>query len=51
MPIMTKIYQSAGGAGGMPGGMPDMSAGGMGGMPDMGGAAGGAAGPKVEEVD
>merc|ERR1711998_20659 len=37
-PIMQKLYQSAGGAGGMPGGMPDMS----GGMPggDMG--AGGA---------
>ena len=37
-----------GGAGGMPGGMPDM--GGAGGMPDMGGA-GGAGGPTVEEVD
>ena len=36
------------GAGGMPGGMPDM--GGAGGMPDMGGA-GGAGGPTVEEVD
>ena len=53
-PIMTKMYQGAGGApGGMPGGMPDMS--GMGGMPDMsgmGGAGGAAAGgPKVEEVD
>merc|ERR1712234_86744 len=34
-PIITKLYQ---GAGGMPGGMPDM--GGMGGMPDMGGAPG-----------
>ncbi len=33
------------GAGGMPGGMPDM--GGAGGMPDMGGAGG----PTVEEVD
>jgi L1 cell adhesion molecule like protein len=44
-PIMMKVYQ-AGGAGGMPGGMPDM--GGMGGdMPDMSGAAG----PGVEEVD
>jgi len=46
-PIMQKMYAGAGGAGGMPGGMPD-----MGGMPGMGG--GGAAssgGPKVEEVD
>jgi|UniRef100_A0A7S4G8H6 L1 cell adhesion molecule like protein len=45
-PIMTKMYQSAGGA---PGGMPDMS--GMGGMPGMGGDAGAGGGPKVEEVD
>jgi heat shock 70kDa protein 1/2/6/8 len=59
-PIMTKMYQGAGGAGGMPGGMP------QGGMPDMsgfggagfGGAGAGAgpsaassSGPKVEEVD
>jgi L1 cell adhesion molecule like protein len=45
-PIMTKLYQSAGGAGGMPGGMPggDMPGGGMPGD----GAAGG---PTVEEVD
>jgi len=46
-PIISKLYQDAGGAGGMPGG--------MGGMPDMGGAGGGAppagAGPKIEEVD
>ena len=47
-PIMTKLYQQGGapGAGGMPGGMPDMSG--------MGGAGAGAApasGPKVEEVD
>ncbi len=41
-PIISKMYQ--GGAGGMPGGMPDM--GGMG-----GGAGAGAGGPKVEEVD
>jgi len=41
-PIMTKLYQSAGGA---PGGMP-----GEGGMPDMG-APGAGAGPTVEEVD
>merc|ERR1712226_1600861 len=43
-PIMMKVYQAAGGAGGMPGG----------GMPDMGGATGGgggAGGPTVEEVD
>jgi len=47
-PVMTKMYQGAGGA---PGGMPDM--GGMGGMPGMGGdaGAGAGAGPKVEEVD
>merc|ERR1712106_550896 len=51
-PIITKLYQ---GAGGMPGGMPDM--GGMGGgMPCAGGAPGGGAGaggagPTIEEVD
>merc|ERR1712183_714016 len=48
-PIITKLYQGAGGAGGMPdmGGMP-------GGMPGAGGApSGGAggAGPTIEEVD
>merc|ERR1712130_713 len=49
-PIMTKMYQQAGGAGGMPGGMPggfDPS--------QFGGAAGGAAPgagePKVEDID
>ncbi|KAK9812942.1 hypothetical protein WJX72_006109 [[Myrmecia] bisecta] len=45
-PIISKMYQGAGGAG-----MPDMGAGGM---PDMGGAgpAGGTGpGPKIEEVD
>lgn len=51
-PIIMKIYQAGGGAGGMPGG--------MGGMPDFGGAAdepassgssGASSGPKVEEVD
>jgi L1 cell adhesion molecule like protein len=48
-PIISKLYQDAGGAGGMPGG--------MGGMPDMGGMGGGGgappagAGPKIEEVD
>ena len=42
-PIITKMYQGAGGApGGMPGGMPD-----MGGAPDQGGSGG----PKIEEVD
>merc|ERR1711883_40611 len=42
-PIITKLYQSAGGA---PGGMPD-----MGGMPGAGGAPGAGSGPTVEEVD
>ena len=41
-PIISKMYQ---GAGGMPGGMPDM--GGMGGDP----ATAGRGGPTVEEVD
>jgi len=49
-PIITKLYQ---GAGGMPEGMPDM--GGMGGgMPGAGGAStggAGGAGPTIEEVD
>nr|ASB34118.1 heat shock protein 70 [Eurytemora pacifica] len=44
-PIITKLYQ---GAGGMPGGMPDM--GGMGGAADAPSSAGGA-GPTIEEVD
>ncbi|KAK9918269.1 hypothetical protein WJX75_002754 [Coccomyxa subellipsoidea] len=47
-PIISKMYQGAGGAEGMPGGMP-------GGMPDMSGASAGGAssgpGPKIEEVD
>ena len=44
-PIITKLYQ--GGAGGAPGGMPD-----MGGAAAGGAAAGGSgAGPKIEEVD
>jgi len=42
-PIMMKVYQAAGGEGGMPGGMP----GGGDGMP----AGAGAGGPTVEEVD
>jgi len=43
-PIMTKLYQQAGGAGagGMPGGA---------GMPGAGGAGSGSSGPTVEEVD
>jgi len=45
-PIITKLYQSAGGA---PGGMPDM--GGMGGMPEASGATSGGSGPTIEEVD
>jgi len=46
-PIITKLYQDAGGAGGMPGGMPD-----MGGMPGGDAASGsGGAGPTIEEVD
>merc|ERR1711967_29820 len=44
-PIMSKMYQ-AGGAGGMPGGMPDM--GGAGAPPPSEGAS---SGPKIEEVD
>ena len=50
-PIITKLYQGAGGAGGMPdmGGMGGMP----GGMPGAGGAPSGAggAGPTIEEVD
>merc|ERR1711931_170321 len=44
-PIITKLYQ---GAGGMPGGMPDM--GGMGGAGPTGGNSAGGAGPTIEEV-
>jgi len=45
-PIMMKVYQAAGGGGGMPeGGMPG------GGFGGGGGAPGGASGPTVEEVD
>jgi L1 cell adhesion molecule like protein len=66
-PIMSRLYQGAGGeGGGFPGGMPGGFPGGAGGMPDFGGqgfpgagGAGGAgtgggsssAGPKIEEVD
>merc|ERR1719225_2348886 len=53
-PIITKLYQAAGGApGGMPGGMPG-GVPGAGGMPGAGGAAPGAGsgqGPTIEEVD
>jgi len=57
--VVTPVMQALGaGAGGMPGGMPDMSGvGGAGGMPDMSGmgGAGGAPeaddGPKIEEID
>jgi len=50
MPIVTKLYQGAGGggmpgAGGFPGGFP--GAGGAGGAP----SGGGAKGPTIEEVD
>ncbi|KER26783.1 hypothetical protein T265_06064 [Opisthorchis viverrini] len=49
-PIITKMYQAAGGGEGMPGGMP---AGFPGGMPGGGaaGAASGGKGPTIEEVD
>ena len=48
-PIITKLYESAGGAPGG-GGMPDM--GGMpGGMPGAAGASSGGSGPTIEEVD
>eukprot|EP00455_Lapot_gusevi_P005874 TRINITY_DN1250_c0_g1_i1.p1 TRINITY_DN1250_c0_g1~~TRINITY_DN1250_c0_g1_i1.p1 ORF type:complete len:659 (+),score=206.40 TRINITY_DN1250_c0_g1_i1:68-2044(+) len=52
-PIMTKMYQGAGGAaGGMPGGMPDMSGfGGAGAGAGAGPSASSSSGPKVEEVD
>ncbi|KAK3877627.1 hypothetical protein Pcinc_017662 [Petrolisthes cinctipes] len=50
-PIITKMYQAAGGAppGGMPGGMPGgfPGAGGAGGAPNSGGSSG----PTIEEVD
>jgi len=42
-PIITKLYQGAGGAGGMPGGFPGAGAGAA---PGPGGA-----GPTIEEVD
>merc|ERR1712014_472332 len=49
-PIITKLYQAAGGApGGMPGGMPGVMPGGMPGA-GAGAGAGGAGGPTIEEV-
>lgn len=49
-PIVTKLYQGAGGVpGGMPGGMPGGFPGAGGAAPGAGGAAG--AGPTIEEVD
>jgi len=52
-PIITKLYQGAGGAGGMPGGMPDFAGAGAGGAPGGGapGAGTGGSGPTIEEVD
>ena len=55
-PIITKLYQGAGGApGGMPGGMPGMPGGMPGGFPGAAGGgapgAGSGAGPTIEEVD
>lgn len=48
-PIITKLYQGMGGAGGMPGGgMPDFSGAGAGAAP---GAGQGGSGPTIEEVD
>ncbi|XP_061181462.1 heat shock cognate 71 kDa protein [Saccostrea echinata] len=50
-PIITKLYQAAGGApeGGMPGGMPNFGGGAPGGGAAPGGGSGG--GPTIEEVD
>lgn len=56
-PIITKLYQAAGGAGGMPGGMPGGFPGGMPGGAGAGAGAGasaggtGGSGPTIEEVD
>jgi len=56
-PIVTKLYQGAGGGPGGPGGMPDFGgaggdeSGGGGGGATGGGGGGGSSGPKVEEVD
>merc|ERR1711971_1467969 len=49
-PIITKLYQQAGGAGGMPG-MPGGMPGGVpGGMPGANESAAGSGGPTIEEV-
>jgi len=51
-PIITKLYQGAGGApGGMPGGMPGGFPGAPGAAPGAGAGAGAGAGPTIEEVD
>ncbi|PAA56673.1 hypothetical protein BOX15_Mlig022022g1 [Macrostomum lignano] len=56
-PIITKLYQAAGGAGGMPGSMPGgfpggaPGAGAAGGQSGGGGGSGGGSGPTIEEVD
>merc|ERR1719189_3390304 len=49
-PIITKLYQAAGGPPGGPGGMPGGMPGGPGGMPGAGGPGAGS-GPTVEEAD
>jgi L1 cell adhesion molecule like protein len=51
MPIVTKLYQGSGGAGGMPDGMPGGMPGGAPGAGGPGAGAGGAGGPTIEEVD
>ena len=51
-PIITKLYQSGGGApGGMPGGMPGGFPGGAGGPAGGAAGAGAGSGPTIEEVD
>merc|ERR1711983_205055 len=50
-PIITKLYQQAGGAGGMPGMPGGMPSGMPGGMPGGGASGGSGSGPTIEEVD
>uniref|UniRef100_A0A146LE38 Heat shock protein cognate 4 n=2 Tax=Lygus hesperus TaxID=30085 RepID=A0A146LE38_LYGHE len=50
-PIITKLYQGAGGPGGMPGGMPGGFPGAGGAAPGGGAPGAGGAGPTIEEVD
>lgn len=52
-PIITKLYQAAGGApgGGMPGGMPNFGGGAPGGGADGAPGGGSGGGPTIEEVD